>query len=116
MSRIYRFPDKERRKDEQRLLWLSPTERGVQSGHGGLVERRIDRAGAEGAIHLSQKLMRGEASGLMFAVVRSDGRIELGFSGSLYDNPAIAAGVASQALSLATHWQFDPGDYLPEDP
>jgi hypothetical protein len=88
----------------------------VVPGVGGLVERRLDRAGAESAIHLSKKLMRGDASGMLFALLRDDGSIELGFSGSLYDNPTIAAGVASQVLNVATHWQFDPGDYISDEP
>lgn len=115
MTNITKIPRKEKRQASQRLLWIAPTEPVLHTPTIMVKERRLDRDGANAAIELARMIQSGKSVGLIFGVLNADGKIELGCSGTLYDNPLIASGLAADLRALIDGWRAHPANFIPAD-
>ena len=70
---------------------------------------------SQDALDIADQLASGRAVGMIFGVIRQDGRIEIGFSGALYDSPLLATGLSSELKALTDAWRRHPGIYIPEE-
>lgn len=108
------IPLRERRKGNRRLLWIAPPSPGIIAATFGHVDRRLDHDGAEAAIEISRQLISNRACGIIFGILKCDGRFEMGTTGALFDHPLLAAGIASHLGALMDSWREHPSLFLPD--
>lgn len=111
--RPLRGREERRQKREQKLIWV--TEPYGLTGLADVLQReRRAETDTLRALHLlAIEVQRCRVDGLVAAVMRRDGRIDLVASGLAYDNPIIASGSASRLVAMLDSWAGDPGDLLP---
>lgn len=114
MADLRKFPQKEKRHVKQRLVWIAPP-KPVLSPPTLLRERRIDRDGINTTCAIARTMSSGDTIGMVFGILNADGRIELGCTGTLYDNPLIASGLAGDLRALMDGWRVHPASYIADD-
>ena len=78
-------------------------------------ERRHDKDGVFVMTELRRRLALGEVTGTIFAVITDNGKIEMGCSGVLYDNPLLSSGLTSKLHAMADGHGWHPAAFIPEE-
>jgi len=112
MKNVKKFPIIERRSQPQRLLWVAPVEQYFSPQNGMPMERRKDRDGIQAAQQIGDLLASGVGTGMVFGILKRDGRIELGATGCLMDHPLLGAGMTSVLQAMMDGWRLHPSVYL----
>lgn len=114
MKKVSFLSEREKRKDPQRLIWIAPQTACLNPHSIKIVERRRDSDALLVLAELKRLVVKGDSTGMMFAICNSRGRIEMGMTGTLVDNPILASGVASRLTALVEGWPNHPSIYLPQ--
>ncbi len=104
----------DRRRYKQKINWISEEKPYTEGPAGLLSEQRLDVDTQRVLAQLLRMVRNREINGLVFGAIRKDGGVDVGFSGSAYDNAVMAAGAASRLKAVLDSWPDHPGDYLPE--
>ncbi|MES9830522.1 MAG: hypothetical protein ABW201_19890 [Candidatus Thiodiazotropha sp.] len=107
------FPKMERRKKPQRLIWIAPDTHCIAPDSIKMAERRIDRDAIVVLKEIERSVLKRKTVGIVFGLMKANGRVEFGMTGMCYDSPLIASGITSKIQALTDSWVHHPMSYLP---
>ncbi|MCA9180055.1 MAG: hypothetical protein KDA51_01345 [Planctomycetales bacterium] len=97
---------------KERFVWIATQSPVLDHNMARLSAARADQT--QNVLHSLLRDATGKkVAGVVFGVIKSDGRMELGFTDICFDNPVIAQGIASQLNALVQGWPDHPTEYLP---
>lgn len=80
-----------------------------------LHEKRVDVDAKWIVDMIKNCVQEGQLAGTVIGTIRKDGTMQMAFTGTAFDAPLIAKGMANELAALADGYRRHPGMYIPDD-